>query len=78
MENEQATTVTGPAGPAPQPELSIADLQNLRTIVETASRRGAFAAAEMSAVGAVFDRLNNFLTAVLPKQEPAPQDSPQQ
>lgn len=49
-----------------QPELSITDLQNLRAIVETAARRGAFAAQEMTAVGAVFDRLNAFLTAVAP------------
>jgi len=51
-----------------QPELSINDLQNLRAIVDTASRRGAFQAQEMTAVGAVYDRLSNFLNAVAPKQ----------
>jgi hypothetical protein len=30
------------------PELTIVDLQNLRAILDTASRRGAFAAAEMT------------------------------
>lgn len=51
---------------APTPELSISDLQNLRAIVDTAARRGAFQATEMSAVGAVFDRVNTFLNAVAP------------
>lgn len=51
---------------APQPELGIADLQNLRTLLDVATRRGAFGAAEMSQVGAVFDRVNTFLNAVAP------------
>ena len=65
----QVTTETGVGGEAPAapaPELSISDLQNLRAIVDTAARRGAFQAAEMSAVGAVFDRVNTFLNAVAP------------
>jgi len=65
----QVTTETGVGGEAPAapaPELSISDLQNLRAIVDTAARRGAFQAAEMSAVGAVFDRVNAFLNAVAP------------
>lgn len=78
MEDQQPTTATGPVAPSGQPELSIADLQNLRTIVDTASRRGAFAAVEMTAVGAVYDRLNNFLTAVLPKPEPGQEQPAQQ
>lgn len=49
-----------------QPELNISDLQNLRGIVDVAVRRGAFAATELSAVGAVYDRLNSFLNAVAP------------
>ena len=54
--------------PTPQPELSLTDLHNLRSIVDTASRRGAFHAQEMSAVGSVYDKLNNFLNAVKPQQ----------
>lgn len=60
----------------PQPELGIADLQNLRAIVEVAVRRGAFGAAEISSVGAVFDRVNAFLNAVAPPQQPAPEGAP--
>ena len=60
---------------AAQPELGIADLQNLRSIVEVSVRRGAFVAAELSSVGAVFDRLNAFLNAVAPTDVPAQQDA---
>lgn len=58
-----------------QPELSLTDLHNLRSIVDTASRRGAFHAQEMTAVGTVYDKLNNFLNAVKPAQ---PQEAPAQ
>lgn len=71
MENQaQVTTSAGVGGDAPavQPELSITDLQNLRAIVDVAVRRGAFGANEMSAVGATFDRVNNFLNAVAPQK----------
>jgi len=80
MENETAEVVTeegvSPQQPAPQPELSVTDLQNLKSIVETAVRRGAFQANELSAVGAVYDRVNAFLGA-LPKP-PAPQEGQEQ
>jgi hypothetical protein len=74
MENTEAQVAStegigGAAPAAAQPELSISDLQNLRALVETAVRRGAFQANEMTAVGAVFDRVNNFLTAIAPKEE---------
>ena len=60
------TPVATPTVDTTPPQLSIADLQNLRAIVDLASRRGAFGAAEASSVGAVFDRLNTFLNAVAP------------
>lgn len=53
------------------PELTIVDLQNLKSIVEVAAKRGAFAANEMSAVGSVFDKLSAFLVAATP---PAAED----
>ena len=70
MENQTAQT-TAPA-PAPAPELNISDLQNLKSIVELATRRGAFAASELSSVGGVFDRLSNFLNSVTPPADEAP------
>jgi hypothetical protein len=49
-----------------QPELTITDLANIRSIVDAAVRRGAFGAAELSAVGAAYDKLNTFLNSVQP------------
>lgn len=66
MENQEQVVEQAPQA---QPELSIVDLQNIKAILETAVRRGAFQASEMSPIGAVYDRLNTFLTAVLPKKE---------
>jgi len=60
---------------APQtPELTITDLANLRSIVDVSVRRGVFAANEISAVGAAYDKLNAFLNAVAPpkaEEQPA-------
>jgi hypothetical protein len=72
MEQTQSAEQTQPAA-QPAPELTLNDLANLKAIVETAARRGAFQATEMTAVGAVFDRLSTFLTAVTPKP---PADTP--
>jgi hypothetical protein len=75
MENQEQAQVPSQdvGGEAPaQPELNIADLQNIRAVIDTAVRRGAFGAAEATAVGSVFDRLNTFLNAVAPAPAPAP------
>lgn len=58
---------------APPVELTIVDLQNIRYIIDVAARRGAFAAAEMTAVGTVFNKLDNFLNTVAPPQSQAEQ-----
>jgi hypothetical protein len=60
------------------PELTVTDLQNIRAIIDIAATRGAFKAAEMAAVGAVFNKLDTFLSAVTPAsapvvEEPTPQ-----
>ncbi len=55
---------------AQAPELTIADLTNLRSVIDVAAQRGAFRAAEMAAVGTVFNKLNSFLEAVYPQQLP--------
>jgi hypothetical protein len=73
MENQeqQAVEQTQPAPAAP--ELTITDLQNIRTIIDAASRRGAFGAGEMAGIGGVFNKLDAFLNAVAPQQPPADQ-----
>ena len=61
---------TAPAAPAaqgPAPDggqLTIADLQALASVIDVAVRRGAFGASEVTEVGAVFDKLNKFLTII--------------
>ena len=59
---------------APQPDptaLSIGDLKNLMTILDVASTRGAFKAAEMAGVGYIYNKLQAFLAKVAPEgQQP--------
>lgn len=63
------------------PELTITDLQNVRAVIDIAATRGAFKAAEMAAVGNVFNKLDTFLNAVVPAQaaptEAASQEQPE-
>lgn len=49
---------------ATQPQLTINDLQSLSKIVDLATRRGAFVAAELTQVGEAYDKLSAFLTFV--------------
>lgn len=65
----QTTEAVGGAPEVKQPELTIQDLGNLRAIIDVASQRGAFKAAEMAAVGTAFNKLNDFLNAVTPQSE---------
>jgi hypothetical protein len=57
------------AAPAtPAPDLNISDLVALKSIIEVASQRGAFKAAELEAVGKTFNKLNTFLESVAKKE----------
>lgn len=71
---ENAQTTEQSQQPA-APELTIVDLQNIRSVIDVAARRGAFGANEMAAVGGVYDKLNAFLNAVAP-QAPAEEQAP--
>ena len=46
------------------PDLTVQDLQALRSIIDVASSRGAFKPNEMTAVGTVYTKLDTFLKAV--------------
>ena len=69
----QTEAVTQPAA-APTtessqgPDLNVSDLAALRSIIEVATQRGAFKAAELEAVGKAFNKLNSFLDAVIKKE----------
>lgn len=67
--NQQAAAETPQAPQAPQgPDLNLNDLAALRSILEVASQRGAFKAAELESVGKVFNKLNTFLESVSKKE----------
>jgi hypothetical protein len=61
---EQSQAQQQPQGP----ELNLTDLAALKSIVEVASQRGAFKAAEMESVGKVYNKLNTFLESVAKKE----------
>ena len=69
-ETVEATATAQPTAPAneqPQPDptaLSIGDLKGLMSIIDVASTRGAFKAAELAGVGTLFNKLNTFLVNV--------------
>ncbi len=60
-EQPQATQPQGP-------DLNLNDLAALKSIIEVASQRGAFKAAELESVGKVFNKLNTFLESVAKKE----------
>ena len=69
----QEGTVTTPQSEAPN--LTVADLRNIRAIIDISSQRGAFRGAELKTVGEVFDKLDAFLKAVDAKaQAEAPKE----
>lgn len=70
--NEQVATPADTAtqeAPAPAgPDLNISDLLAVKNIIEVATSRGAFKAAELEAVGKSFNKLNAFLESVSKKE----------
>jgi hypothetical protein len=51
------------------PDLNINDLSAIRSIIDVASQRGTFKAAELEAVGKVYNRLTSFLESVSKKEQ---------
>jgi len=64
---EQEQTQQSPS--AASADLNLSDLASLRSILEVASSRGAFKAAELEAVGKAYNKLNTFLESVATKKE---------
>jgi hypothetical protein len=69
VNDEVEQSVEGDAPEQQQASLSLEELNALLQIVDLAVSRGAFRGAEASQVGAVFDRLNNFLNIVAQSQQ---------
>ena len=68
QEVEQEVTEQPVEGGVPE-SVSLNDLQLLANIVDLASQRGAFRGAELTQVGAVFDKLQAFLGFVAKQQQ---------
>lgn len=58
--------------------ISLNDLQLLLQIVDLASSRGAFRGAELTQVGAIFDKLNAFLSFIADQQAAAEEGAEEQ
>jgi len=54
-----------------QTQITVADLDALRGIVDLAAQRGAFRGAELTQVGIVFDKLTTFLNTVVEQAQAA-------
>lgn len=55
------------------PELTVQDLNGLKTIIDVASQRGAFKPNEMMTVGQIYMKLEQFLAAVASQHSQAKQ-----
>ena len=65
---EVASTAAQPTAPeTADNDLNINDLNAMKQIIDLASSRGSFKAAEMDAVGKVYNKLSNFLAQVAAK-----------
>jgi hypothetical protein len=72
--NVEAEVTEASAAPktseAQGPDLTVQDLQALKSIIDVASQRGAFKPNEMMTVGQTYSKLETFLAAVA-QQQPA-------
>lgn len=55
--------------------ITIADLNIIKNIIDLASTRGAFRAGEMKQVGEVYDKLTQFLEAVIAQAKAQEEES---
>ena len=67
---EATETTEAPTTEAQGPDLTVQDLQALKSIIDVASQRGAFKPNEMMTVGQTYSKLETFLAAVA-QQQPA-------
>ena len=64
---------TAPAAQQQGADLSVQDLQALKTIIYVASSRGAFKPNEMVQIGQTYNKLDSFLAAVAAQQPQSPE-----
>lgn len=61
------TMVDSPAQSSADNVVTLVDLQNVLVIMDLASSRGAFRGAELQPIGQLYNKINQFLQAALPK-----------
>lgn len=69
-QEEQVEATTDTTEQPQGPDLTVQDLQALKSIIDVASQRGAFKPNEMMTVGQTYGKLETFLAAVA-QQQPA-------
>lgn len=69
MTDEQITNEAVEGQENPAPSLGLSELGTLLQIVDLATQRGAFRGNELSQVGAIYDKLNTFLSYIQQQQE---------
>ena len=70
-ENKQSQAPASADAPAEAPMVTVNDLVNIYNIIDLASKRGAFQAAELSSVGAVANKVKAFVDHVQAQQKVA-------
>jgi len=66
----ETQAAAAPAQESGATELTLADLNAMKAIIDVAAQRGAFKAQEMEVVGKTFNKLNSFLEAATKPAEP--------
>lgn len=66
---EEQAKAQAEAQAAAGPDLNIQDLVGLKSVIDVATQRGAFKAAEMEAIGKLYNRLNSFIESVSKPKE---------
>jgi len=66
-----STISNTPDAPVINPSISAEDIQGLLQIVDLATQRGAFKAAELGQIGQIFDKVSAFLMSIAAQQKPA-------
>jgi len=66
---ENTTNQEAPQQSQPAADLNVSDLSAIKSIIDVATQRGAFRAAELEAVGKIYNKLSNFLDSITKKEQ---------
>ena len=75
----ESTAAEQPTASQTPTTLTVQDMVTLKSAIELGSQRGAWRANELTAVGAVYERLTAFVASLLPPAEEKPEgDAPKE